>query len=341
MAEGMPPGDLVGTGRIEEVAGEGAQFRAVEIRLVVERHRFPACRRVHAPADMADGIGLAVAPGGDVGAEQVGIEIVAGDLGDIVVRDRQRHRRFHIAFEGQVHVAAVEHQRAGHAAGRREAQAQAARPVGHGAGPLGEAPAAARRRAVQPDGEVGAAVGGHAHFRSRAQHPDPGLDPAFELRLGRQPLQGFGMLVGDHQAARALLQDLRQFGRVQHALDGAIDEQGRCAQRLDHRRQPLHRVARAGRAHRHGRRLRRRRQHEMERLRPHRAQGQFGQLHIDGARLGLRQDGDRIAGLDRAQAEHRFERPDPLGLDPLLHHGMLSAALPSGHSNTTTGERSQ
>ena len=59
VAERVPAGDLVRAGRVEEVAGERAQLGAVEVALVVEGHRVPARRRVHAPADVRDGVRLA------------------------------------------------------------------------------------------------------------------------------------------------------------------------------------------------------------------------------------------------------------------------------------------
>ena len=46
-------------------------------------------RGVQAVADVADGIGLAVAPGGDVAAHQLGVDARAFDARDVVVLDAQ------------------------------------------------------------------------------------------------------------------------------------------------------------------------------------------------------------------------------------------------------------
>ena len=57
-------------------------------------------------------IGLPVAPGGEIGAHHLGVGALAFDARDVVGLERQPDRRFEIALEGEIDVAAVEHQRA-------------------------------------------------------------------------------------------------------------------------------------------------------------------------------------------------------------------------------------
>ena len=149
------------------------------------------------------------------------------------------------------------------------------------------------------------------------------------------------MLVADHEQARTALEDLGQLDRVQHAFDGQIDDHAGGRERGHDRRQPGDDVRGARRAHRHRRGLRRRWQHEVERPCAEAQQRQLDKLHVDGARLGLGQDGDRLALGDLAQIEHPNEGVDPLALDALDKHAVLpqggaAGCLPNpsiAHSN--------
>src|SRR3990167_6677856 len=53
MASRVAPGGFVGPRAVEEVAGESAQFGAVEVAFVVKRHAVPASGVVQAVADVA------------------------------------------------------------------------------------------------------------------------------------------------------------------------------------------------------------------------------------------------------------------------------------------------
>ena len=127
-------GDLVGTGRVEEVAGEGPQLGAVRLALVVDRERFPAGAGVHAPTDVAGGVGLGLTERREVAGEQVGVEAVAVDRGDAVVLDHEPDRGLHVLLEGEVHVAGCEHEGAVDGVGGREREHEPAGPVGDVAG---------------------------------------------------------------------------------------------------------------------------------------------------------------------------------------------------------------
>ena len=97
MPQCVAVGELVGAGRIEEVAGEGADLGAVEVAPVVHGERLVAGRLVQPPSDMRGGVGLAVAPGGPVAPEELGVGALALDAGDVVVLDGERHRRLEVA----------------------------------------------------------------------------------------------------------------------------------------------------------------------------------------------------------------------------------------------------
>src|SRR3954468_24338398 len=98
----VAPGVLVRACREEEVAGERARLRAVDLRLVVELEVIPARAAVHAEADVADRVALAIAERREVGAEEVRVEAVALDRDDVVVLDAQRHRLAHVRLEREV-----------------------------------------------------------------------------------------------------------------------------------------------------------------------------------------------------------------------------------------------
>src|SRR5687768_15150187 len=97
--------DFVRARAIEKVAGEGAQFGAVEIALVVERHAVPAGRGIQPIADVADGIGFAIAPGRDIAAHEFGINALALDGRDVVVLDAQGDGALYVALESEVDIA--------------------------------------------------------------------------------------------------------------------------------------------------------------------------------------------------------------------------------------------
>ena len=320
MAQRVAIGELVGSGGIEEVAGEGAELGALEIPLVVHGHGLVAGRRVQAPADMGDAVGVPVVPGRHVAPEQLGIGARTLDPGDEVVLDGQRHRVLQVALEGQVHVADVEHQRTVHRIRRREGDDDAARPVGDGLGPVAIAPHPGARRSLDGDPEIGAGIGMHGHFLGGPDLLHRRLDLFRQRRIGQQPLEGVRVFVRHHEQPRPVADDPRQFGRVQHAFDGEIDHHGAFGQRLDHRAQPLNHVGRARGTHRHRRRLGRGRHDHMERPGAQAQQGQFGQVDVDLPGLGFGEDGDLLARLDLAVFQRRDEGLDPPVFDAILEH---------------------
>jgi len=88
MPGGVAAGEFIGAGGEQKIAGDGAQFGAVAVALVVHRKRLVARPRVHAEADMRYGIGLAVPPCRKIAAHQFGIGALARKLGDVIVRQR-------------------------------------------------------------------------------------------------------------------------------------------------------------------------------------------------------------------------------------------------------------
>ena len=118
--------------------------------------RIPAGCRIHAPADMRDRVGLAIAPGGHVAAHQLRIKTFAGNVDDEVIFNRQRDCALQVAFERQVHVTRGHDQPAIDAARIRKTQAKTAWPVRDAAGSIGVAPAAAHTGAFKRDAQVGA-----------------------------------------------------------------------------------------------------------------------------------------------------------------------------------------
>ena len=141
------------------------------------------------------------------------------------------------------------------------------------------------------------------------------------------------MLVRDHEHARAALQDVGQLGRVQQALDGAVDDERRLRERAHHRAEALERVAGAGRAHR-----RRRREPRGRARRRGRAARRAGASASSASSTLTGRDwvSDRIAtaspGRDVAAAEDLGEAVDPLPFDSLAQH---RSGLPSGHGSRT------
>ena len=182
---------------------------------------------------MADGVALAVAEGGEVRAEQVGVEAVALDRDDVVVLDAQAHRLADVGLEREVDVAGREHDDALDAVRGGERQAQPARPVRDRAGLGGDAGRPGAERALEPRREIGAGGRGHAHLRGRLEQRHAALDACLERRVVGVALEVLGVLVADHQHARAAAQDLAELGRVQQALDGAVDHEVGRRQRGD------------------------------------------------------------------------------------------------------------
>src|SRR6266849_10299214 len=101
-------------------------------------------------------IGVALAPGREIAAHHLGIRSLALDARNVVVFQGELYRRLEIALEGEIDVAAVEHERAIDRAGFREAYDQPARPVRERAGTVGPAPDADGRGAPHVDVELGA-----------------------------------------------------------------------------------------------------------------------------------------------------------------------------------------
>ena len=139
------------------------------------------------------------------------------------------------------------------------------------------------------------------------------------------------MLVRDHHQPRAAAEDLRQFRGVEHALDRAVDDYRRFAKGGDHGREPVDRAGRAGGAHRNRRVLRRRHEAHVERADPEPLKRQFGEMHVEAARLGFREDGRTVAGGQPARPEDRAEGLDPLALDAIREHGFPAFVATPGN----------
>jgi len=80
--------------------------------------------------------------------------------------------------------------------------------------------------------------------------------------------------------------------------------------------------------HRHGMPVAWARHHDVERPRAEPQQSELGELHIELARLRLRQDRGAVARLDAAALERFAERVDPLSLDAVGEHGILQLRHP-------------
>ena len=278
---------------------------------------------------MGDRVGLAVAPGGEVAPHQLGVRALALDARDVVGLQRQPHRSFQIALEGQIDIAAVEHQRAVDGAALGEAHDDAARPVRQRTGPVGPATHTHRRGAVHIDVELGSGRRGNRHALGRAQHPGGRAHGFLQRAVRRHALERLGVLVGDHEDAGAGLEDRRRLRRVHQALDGAVDDEAGLAEGRNHGLKLADRLARPGRAHGHGMAVARGRQDHMEGTRAQPQQRQLGQMHVEGARLRLRQDRCRVAALHRAALHHLAEGVDPLSLDAIGEHAGASSARAS------------
>ena len=70
----------------------------------------------------------------------------------------------------------------------------------------------------------------------------------------------------------------------------------------------------------------RRRHHHVERPCAEAQQRQFGQMHVERARLRFGQDRGRVAALDSAAFEHLAERVDPFAFDAIGEHGTCQPA---------------
>ena len=243
------------------------------------------------------------------------------DARDIVVLDREPHRRLDIALERQVHVAGRQHDAAVDRARRGEAQAQAGRPVADPAGLVDEAGGAARRRALDP------------HDRGRCRHPRSRAC-AWPCRRSSMPRRtrsrssGVGRVRSSTSGCSLLIimtrvpparigLSSRECSRPSTVQSTTMPQRGK---RRDHRLEPADRERRAGRADRHRCGQLGRAQGHVERPRLELMQRKLGQPRQDRPRLRLRQDRHDLARLDRAQPEDLDERLDPLAFDRFLQH---------------------
>ena len=186
--------------------------------------------------------------------------------------------------------------------------------------PVGPAPDAGRLGAGHVDVELGARLRGHAHPLGPAQHFDRRADPLLQRGVRHHALQRFGMLVGDIENARAGFENLRRLRRVHQPFDGAVDHKARLLQRADHRPELLDRDAGAGGADRNHLAVARRRHHDVKGFGAHPQQREFGEVNVERARLGLRQNRRGVAGLDRAALENLAERIDPFCFYAIREH---------------------
>ena len=276
---------------------------------------------VHAPADMAGGVALPVAEGGEVGVEQGGVGTVALDADDVVVLDRQADRRLDEVVERQVEIAGGEHHRAVHAVGGGEGRHQPARPVGEGAGPAGEPDRAARGGAGEVHVQVGAGVGGDVHPPSGGDPFVAERDTAGKVVVPPQAFEHLRVLVGDHQHAGAATEDLAELWRVQCALDGAVDDEVAGGEAGDDGRVVGERLRGPGGADGHGVGGRGSGHDHVEHPPTEGLSSQAGSLHQHGPALALAEDGDRLALVQPAAGEVGGE-----GLDvaPFGGHSLAS-----------------
>ena len=221
---------LVRPRREEEVAREHARLEAVRLVLVDHRQRVPARALVHAPADVADGVRLLLAEGGEVRAHQVGVAL---DRGDAVAGDLERDRALHVRLEGEVDVTGGQHDAAVDGARRGERDDEAARVVRERAGAARPAPRARRERAGEAHAQVGAVRRGDVHLLGRAQAREARLDARPQVGVDGKAVERLGVLVADHQHAGADAEDRRELRRVDQPLDGAVDHEVRRGQRGD------------------------------------------------------------------------------------------------------------
>ena len=304
MAAREAAGVFVGTRREEEVPLECAQLDAVGLALVDHHEGIPARGGIHAPADVTHAVGLFLVEGGEIRAQQVGIEIVAIDVDDTVIGDRQTHRVAHVLLEGEVDIARCQHDRAVDRTRRRKRDDQAARPVRDRARSVGRAPRASGEGASEADSEVGAGGRGDMYLVGTAQALEPRKYARLERPVvGRPALEGLGILVGDHQHARASTEDGGQLGRVQQALDRAVEDEVGGAERGDSGGVALQCDARARRADRHRARVGRRWHADIDDTAAEVLGGQACNIDERGAAHRLAQDSDDLAGSQTTRDE--------------------------------------
>src|SRR5947207_6527539 len=163
MAEGMAAGELVGAGGVEEIPGERALLRSVDVAAIVQGERFPARARIRAPADVRHGVGLAVVPGGEILSHQLGVEPRAFDGGDVIALDPQPDGGFYVALEREVEISRREDERAVDAPRPGKREAQTPRPMRERSRLLCISPDASDRRSLDRDLKLGAGGGGDVH----------------------------------------------------------------------------------------------------------------------------------------------------------------------------------
>ncbi len=128
------------------------------------------------------------------------------------------------------------------------------------------------------------------------------------------------MLVADHEDARARLLDLRPFGGVDHALDGAVDDDLALLHGLDRRPVALDGKGGARRLDGNRRRLARRRHGDHAVVGAKIVAGKVGKLHQHGPRLRLRNDGHARSAAYAIKHEYPSEAGKPLPFNALLQH---------------------
>ncbi len=316
MATAEPAGHLVGTGRPQEVAGEGPQLGAVQVGLVVEGQHVPTAGVVHAPAQVADGVCLGLLPGGQVGGEQLDVQAVAGDVHHVVGLQRAGDRCSHVLLEGQVGIAGRHHHRARHRAGRREAQHQATRPVGDAAG-LGDRAVRARHDGTsQVDRQVGAGRRRNPHGGRCSQPGPPSGHPVGHRWVVAHPVEHLRVLVGEHQHAGTAGQYLWTLDCVEQALHGAVHDEVGCCQPGDGSPVPAQGHRRTGGTDRDRPGVGRRGHDHRGHRRTEALQGDG--RHLDQLRtaVGLGQHHGRLAGGHGATREVVRK-----GLYPMPRHG--------------------
>ena len=315
---------LVGARREEEVALEGAQLDAVRLALVHHHEGVPARGRIHAPADVAHAVRLLLVEGGEVRAQQIGVEVVAVDRRDAIARDRQAHRLAQVVLEGQVRIARREHERALDRTRGGKRDHESAGPVRDRARTIRGAPRPGGEGTGEADPQIGADRRGDVHLLGRAQALQPRQHARLELAVVRRPaLERLGILVGDHQHAGTGAEDGGQLGRVQQPLDRAVEDEVGGAQRGDGGRVALQRDARAGRADRDRSRIRRRRHAHVEHATAEILRGQPRRVDERAPAAGLAEHGDDLTGREPARRERTPEDVE----GAVLHQALSTMAI--------------